>query len=212
MDEKLHTVILGLQEEAIDKESKITGWWFQTFFDFHPYLGKWSNLTNIFRWVETTNQINPPVQWDVTGVFFSKLPCKWSVWVVERLKVFPGSNWTCFGYFCSSRLAVGFVVNVGNVCKQHTRHRSYGCVILSNQLHDQSPETLHCFLKNIVFRQWLETRLNINGPNIWVDQSFDALPRMIFASLAGARNEVWFLVFSWMFWSSKGLRECRDTI
>ena len=25
-------------------------------FNFHPYLGKWSNLTNIFRWVETTNQ------------------------------------------------------------------------------------------------------------------------------------------------------------
>ncbi len=25
-------------------------------FYFHPYLGKWSNLTNIFRWVETTNQ------------------------------------------------------------------------------------------------------------------------------------------------------------
>ena len=26
-----------------------TGWWFQTFFIFHPYLGKWSNLTNIFQ-------------------------------------------------------------------------------------------------------------------------------------------------------------------
>ena len=27
--------------------------WFQTFFDFHPYLGKWSNLTSIFfDWVE----------------------------------------------------------------------------------------------------------------------------------------------------------------
>ena len=25
-------------------------------FFFHPYLGKWSNLTNIFKWVETTNQ------------------------------------------------------------------------------------------------------------------------------------------------------------
>ena len=31
----------------------------QTFFYFHPYLGKWSNLTtvNFFRWVETTNQL-----------------------------------------------------------------------------------------------------------------------------------------------------------
>ena len=26
-----------------------TGWWFQIFFYFHPYLGKWSNLTNIFQ-------------------------------------------------------------------------------------------------------------------------------------------------------------------
>ena len=34
-----------------------TGWWFQIFFYFHPYLGKWSNLTHIFQmgW-ETTNQ------------------------------------------------------------------------------------------------------------------------------------------------------------
>ena len=26
-------------------------------FYFHPYLGKLSNLTNVFKWVETTNQI-----------------------------------------------------------------------------------------------------------------------------------------------------------
>ena len=25
------------------------GWWFQTFCHFQPYLGKWSNLTNIFQ-------------------------------------------------------------------------------------------------------------------------------------------------------------------
>ena len=24
-------------------------WWFQIFFHFHPYLGKWSNLTNMFQ-------------------------------------------------------------------------------------------------------------------------------------------------------------------
>ena len=30
--------------------------WFQRLFVFFPYLGKWSNLTNIFfKWVETTN-------------------------------------------------------------------------------------------------------------------------------------------------------------
>ena len=26
-----------------------SGWWFQIFVYFHPYLGKWSNLTNIFQ-------------------------------------------------------------------------------------------------------------------------------------------------------------------
>ena len=26
-----------------------SGWWFETCFYFHPYLGKWSNLTNIFQ-------------------------------------------------------------------------------------------------------------------------------------------------------------------
>ena len=26
-----------------------SGWWLQTFFHFHPYLRKWSNLTNIFQ-------------------------------------------------------------------------------------------------------------------------------------------------------------------
>ena len=38
---------------------KYPGWWFQTFLYiyFHPYLGKWSNLTSIFfKRVETTNQ------------------------------------------------------------------------------------------------------------------------------------------------------------
>ena len=36
-----------------------TRWWFQTCFNFHPYLGKWSKLTSIFfRWVgSTTNQL-----------------------------------------------------------------------------------------------------------------------------------------------------------
>ena len=39
------------------KSNPIHRWWFQALY-FHPYLGKWSNLTNyiiFFRWVETTN-------------------------------------------------------------------------------------------------------------------------------------------------------------
>ena len=31
----------------------LTGWW--SIFIFTPYQGRWSNLTNIFKWVETTN-------------------------------------------------------------------------------------------------------------------------------------------------------------
>ena len=29
--------------------SGLSGWWFQIFFNVHPYLGKISNLTNIFQ-------------------------------------------------------------------------------------------------------------------------------------------------------------------
>ena len=38
----------------------LTSWWFQIFFCFHPYLGKWSNLTSIFfKGVgSTTNQLS----------------------------------------------------------------------------------------------------------------------------------------------------------
>ena len=35
--------------------SKARWWQLKYFWNFHPYLGKISNLTNIFRWVETTN-------------------------------------------------------------------------------------------------------------------------------------------------------------
>ena len=31
------------------KTQLVTRWWFQTFFNVHPYLGKFSNLTNIFQ-------------------------------------------------------------------------------------------------------------------------------------------------------------------
>ena len=42
-----------------------TCWWFEICFYFHPYLGKWSNLTTIFKWVETTNQHNLALYSDV---------------------------------------------------------------------------------------------------------------------------------------------------
>ena len=34
-------------ELVLTMASKESRWWFQMFFYFHPYLGKWSNLTNI---------------------------------------------------------------------------------------------------------------------------------------------------------------------
>ena len=36
-------------KEASGQELRIPGWWFQIFFIFTPYLGKISNLTNIFQ-------------------------------------------------------------------------------------------------------------------------------------------------------------------
>ena len=42
-------------EGGSDKYMYIQRWWFQICFYVHPYLGKWSNLTIFFRWVETTN-------------------------------------------------------------------------------------------------------------------------------------------------------------
>ena len=48
----------------------ISRWWFQTFFYFNPYLGKWSNLTNIFQmgwnhqhdiWEEKSWKIHGPI-------------------------------------------------------------------------------------------------------------------------------------------------------
>ena len=33
----------------MDLQSTLTGWWVSNIFYFHPYLGKWSNLTNIFQ-------------------------------------------------------------------------------------------------------------------------------------------------------------------
>ena len=39
------------------KDHQLTRWWFWRLF-FHPHLWKISNMTNIFRWVETTNQLH----------------------------------------------------------------------------------------------------------------------------------------------------------
>ena len=54
-----------------------TRWWFQVsnIFYFHPYLGRWSNLTSIFfKWVETTNYKNWFFILRRRGVFFQ---CGW---------------------------------------------------------------------------------------------------------------------------------------
>ena len=55
-------VKLGLFTKKIPNCIKYQAtWWCQIFFNFHPYLGKWSNLRSIFfRWVgSTTNQSSP---------------------------------------------------------------------------------------------------------------------------------------------------------
>ena len=43
---------------AVGANDTMTRWWFQIFVYVHPQLGKIPIFTNIFRWVETTNQMN----------------------------------------------------------------------------------------------------------------------------------------------------------
>ena len=43
-----HRVVTTVKEGISKEYLRYTRWWFQTFFYFHPYLGKWSNLTNSF--------------------------------------------------------------------------------------------------------------------------------------------------------------------
>ena len=47
-------------------------WWqLKHFWNVHPQLGKWSNLTSIFfKWVETTNALKPPAILIDSGIFF----------------------------------------------------------------------------------------------------------------------------------------------
>jgi len=45
----------------------ITRWWFSNIFYFHPYLGKWSNLTNIF-------QMGWNHQLDKRAIYFRMIP------------------------------------------------------------------------------------------------------------------------------------------
>ena len=45
-------------------------WWFQRFLYVHLYLGKWSNLTNIFKWVGLTFT---PTRWDRATQLFLRI-------------------------------------------------------------------------------------------------------------------------------------------
>ena len=60
---------LNLAIKYFDHEA-FTGWWFQTVFYFHPYLGRWSNLTNIAQ-----------VGWNHQVVYCLKLfsMCRWTI-------------------------------------------------------------------------------------------------------------------------------------
>ena len=46
----MHKLLQRLTERVvITRCIFVTGWWFQAFLIFNPYLGKWSNLTNILQ-------------------------------------------------------------------------------------------------------------------------------------------------------------------
>ena len=46
----------------------VSRWWFQTFFYFHPYLGRWSNSTSIFF----KGVVQPPTRFDLLCQSFFK--------------------------------------------------------------------------------------------------------------------------------------------
>ncbi len=57
------------------RKKNTSGWWFQIFFYFHPYLGRWSNLTNIFQ-MGWNHQLDfQPNTSD--GFVFSTSPFRW---------------------------------------------------------------------------------------------------------------------------------------
>ena len=47
-------------------------WWFQIFLYFHPYLGKWSNLTNIFQ-LGWNHQLEMSLAWISRFLFVSSV-------------------------------------------------------------------------------------------------------------------------------------------
>ena len=87
----------------------LSRWWFQTFFYFHPYLGKIPNLTNIFQMGgSTTNQLwEGPGSWNLFCFDFrpnqcfppgerTDLPHWWSIRGTEGVMmegVLPWNRW-----------------------------------------------------------------------------------------------------------------------
>ena len=78
-------------QEADDDSSRfvVTRWWQLKYFFFHPYLGRWSNLTSIcFKWVgSTTNPVTTvylnPNLWDPKNPFVKILPSEWSIAIIS---------------------------------------------------------------------------------------------------------------------------------
>ena len=76
---------------ANSEDTWISGWWFEIFLYFHPYLGKWSSLTSIFfRWVETTNQISTTLP---SGLLFPEL---FSGFTVQDAPIAESGPWALF--------------------------------------------------------------------------------------------------------------------
>ena len=90
------------------------------FFDFHPYLLKWSNLANVFlEWVETTNQINlagllktlwnSSNHWNMVTKSRIHLIASFNLGFIPYLKMGPGIieefilNWLCPFSVCNEQ-------------------------------------------------------------------------------------------------------------
>ena len=58
-------LVQAIWSQVGSESSRISRWLFH-FFNVHPYLGKWSNLTNLFMYF--SDGLKPPTRYDLTWV------------------------------------------------------------------------------------------------------------------------------------------------
>ena len=98
----------GTDISRVSQATKLTRWWFQFFFMFIPYLGKWSNLTHIFQMGWFNHQLvlvcllsrSSPLQLAGEKEVARGAGVEMFLWLVEMLGAFRVANcWWGVGCF-----------------------------------------------------------------------------------------------------------------